>query len=751
MDEETARILHVKPGQKMCTNCVQRLKDNPVDDEQDTTMNVDYALPPSEQIETLKDNVLSLGCSPLKSVSKRDKRRYGKRKARDMASAAKCNVAKALHLESNELSSTESECCVKCQDQERLIDLLKQKCMVSSRQEKLKLLTLAPASWSIKRTANEFQVTKHLVKKSRALKKSKGILADPISRKGKTLDSDIKDRVVALYQSDEYSRICPGKKDYVSVKVNGVKEQRQKRLLLVNVKELHIEYLKETGDKIGFSTFAELRPKWCVPVSSTGMHSVCVCEIHQNVKLLVCAIPGQCTYKELMGKVVCNIDNRNCMLHLCDNCPGKEALSEYLLQLFSDNDVDHDDMISYKQWLHTDRTTLVSIQQLMPEFVETACNAIHGLRPHHFINKSQSSYLKSLKQNIPENQVIILSDFAENYSFVVQDAVQGHHWDNSQATLHPFAVYHNDSGKVKCLSMCVISDCLRHDTTTVHAFVSNVLAHLKKELPNITKVIYFSDGAASQYKNYKNFSNVCNHENDHGLKAEWHFFATSHGKSPCDGIGGTVKRLVARASLQATVDNHILTARDMFKWSEEHIRGITFLFVTADDVQENTTRFGLEDRYSSAKKIPGIRSHHSFIPLSENELAMRRISSDDMFTKMAVIDIDAAAGAAVPIATYQPGQYVACIYDQDWYIGNVVEIAEEHDDVLVTFMTRRVSTLSWPPETRKDECWIPTQHIICHIDAPELQGRGARSYTLSAVDYDTVQRLLPTFLNGATQ
>ena len=28
------------------------------------------------------------------------------------------------------------------------------------------------------------------------------------------------------------------------------------------------------------------------------------------------------------------------------------------------------------------------------------------------------------------------------------------------------------------------------------------------------------------------------------------FFATSHGKSPCDGIGGTIKHLVARASLQ---------------------------------------------------------------------------------------------------------------------------------------------------------------------------------------------------------
>jgi hypothetical protein len=31
---------------------------------------------------------------------------------------------------------------------------------------------------------------------------------------------------------------------------------------------------------------------------------------------------------------------------------------------------------------------------------------------------------------------------------------------------------------------------------------------------------------------------------------EWHFFATSHGKSACDGVGGTLKWLVAKASLQ---------------------------------------------------------------------------------------------------------------------------------------------------------------------------------------------------------
>ena len=61
--------------------------------------------------------------------------------------------------------------------------------------------------------------------------------------------------------------------------------------------------------------------------------------------------------------------------------------------------------------------------------------------------------------------------------------------------------------------------------------------------------MYFSDGAASQYKNRKNFLNLCFHKSDFGVPAEWHFSATSHGKGACDGLGGTVKCLAARASL----------------------------------------------------------------------------------------------------------------------------------------------------------------------------------------------------------
>ena len=57
-----------------------------------------------------------------------------------------------------------------------------------------------------------------------------------------------------------------------------------------------------------------------------------------------------------------------------------------------------------------------------------------------------------------------------------------------------------------------------------------------------TKVKYYTDGCASQYKNCKNFVNLCKHEKDFGVCEEWSFFATCHGKSGWDKIGGMGKR-----------------------------------------------------------------------------------------------------------------------------------------------------------------------------------------------------------------
>ena len=66
--------------------------------------------------------------------------------------------------------------------------LLKEKLKMSSTQEKVKILTLAPESWSISKTCNEFDVSEYLVKKARKLKNSKGILAEPEKKERKCIE-----------------------------------------------------------------------------------------------------------------------------------------------------------------------------------------------------------------------------------------------------------------------------------------------------------------------------------------------------------------------------------------------------------------------------------------------------------------------------------------------------------------------------------------------------------------------------------
>ena len=140
-------------------------------------------------------------------------------------------------------------------------------------------------------------------------------------------------------------------------------------------------------------------------------------------------------------------------------------------------------------------------------------------------------------------------------------------------------MYHNDdNGKLKCDCYCVILDHLLHDQNAVHCFISLVIPKICTRNPRINRIKYFSDGAVSEYKNFKSLINLMYHEHDFNLKAEHHFFATSHGKSPCDGIGGTIKREAANASLRAAVTNQILTPEQLFLWAKENINGVIMYY-----------------------------------------------------------------------------------------------------------------------------------------------------------------------------
>ena len=113
------------------------------------------------------------------------------------------------------------------------------------------------------------------------------------------------------------------------------------------------------------------------------------------------------------------------------------------------------------------------------------------------------------------------------------------------------------------------------------------------------------------------------------MDAEWIFFATSHGKSTCDGIGGFVKRYVTKRSFQRSLHNQILSYQSMLDLCVREIPSITFFSVSQEEMVNLCA--DLEDCFAKSKNMRGTSSSHHFVPLSCNKIAEKLTSEDREF------------------------------------------------------------------------------------------------------------------------
>ena len=130
-----------------------------------------------------------------------------------------------------------------------------------------------------------------------------------------------------------------------------------------------------------FSKFAELRPKHCILAGASGTHSVCVCTIHQHLKLMLLSMRllDLATYHHCLARISCNPPLPKCYLGECDACPGVVKFKEELIVLLDM------DQIVYKQWIATYRSTLETFCVPAEEFIDIFCEKLELLRPHSFI------------------------------------------------------------------------------------------------------------------------------------------------------------------------------------------------------------------------------------------------------------------------------------------------------------------------------------------------------------------------------
>jgi len=360
----------------------------------------------NDRIEYLNKGLSVLGSSPIKK-RKLTQKRYSEEKVKKITEAIK---KKVFHANDDGPDGVDED----DDDDVTILRTLQESFNTSTdRSHKVQILTIF-RHWSYQKIQVHFPTaTRHMITITKNIAKDKGILGDPNPKSHPSLGADVTNSIMNFYQSDEHTQIMPGKKDFVSVIVDGHKIQMQKRLILNNLKELYELFKKDYPEmKCSFSKFASMRPKHCVLAGASGTHSVCVCPIHENVKLLIDGANLKCitadskrpitNYHDCLDRMMCDVQSTNCFLGLCDKCPGVENIIEELQQTFDDKLIEN---VKYKQWVTIDRTSLQTLISTVDEFLQLLSNDFKKLLLHSFLVKKQMEFLNYKKKKYNEKRM----------------------------------------------------------------------------------------------------------------------------------------------------------------------------------------------------------------------------------------------------------------------------------------------------------------------------------------------------------
>jgi hypothetical protein len=271
---------------------------------------------------------------------------------------------------------------------------------------------------------------------------------------------------------EDNSRMQPGKGDAIK---SSSGERKQTIILTNYLGDLYQKFLAEKAQvKLSLATFCRLRPRHILPAKFISRTS-CLCIKHQHMSL-------KCqTLKKF--NIVMNENPEN----LIDKCPELErAMTEML-----------PNEVTYRVWKQVNvdekkKMKVVEKKQInqivdKPEFIELMKIELNQFSGYVDRVRTQYREIKILKENLPENEIIVQMDFVENYTCKSLAEVQSAYWNQTPVALHPIVVYYRgQSSTLEDKSIAIISDELSHSTSTVCTFLDTLIPVLKEFRPNTT-------------------------------------------------------------------------------------------------------------------------------------------------------------------------------------------------------------------------------------------------------------------------
>ena len=437
--------------------------------------------------------------------------------------------------------------------------------------------------------------------------------------------------VINFYNSDVISRQMPGKKDRIVKRENGERETFQTKVLN-DYQEVNFDRFKTEfpDEKIGRTLFFSLRPDY-VFTSAHMKGFSCLCTKHENFGLL---LKSARPYFEEHFPINPDAFHRKV-----------ETLAEMkrILDETAFPAVEDDDKVGIRQWRSvqvksfskkTGKPVTTRKTKCMPDVVDMIAlkkkliEQYTAFIVHSYRIRSQHSFIKHLKATLKIGELIVYEDYAENHSLKPGDrAVQSSYWNQQFVTMHCICVYWRGlDGEIHYQSFVYLSSIMSHDSAFVITCHKSLL---KKDLKEVVKdditfhfMHFISDSPMNQYRNKYDAEFTSLIEELFGIKAAHHYTEAGHGKSVCDGIGGSFKRRADEASLSG---RHVITTtQELYKYAvieEKNIKPIYVSEYAYDVTMKDIIIWG--DFLSPLK---GAVELHTVIPIDQGIVATNEVS-----------------------------------------------------------------------------------------------------------------------------
>ena len=124
-----ARVMGLKPGQKLCISCRKHLwNEAGLESVHNVSTDSEDFKPRDELQKEMNDAAIALGCSPIKSKRYDDNKPYVKSKVNEIKVATQKKLCQLMDIPAAVDIDTNNEQCNKCKDFDQLIELIKEKC-----------------------------------------------------------------------------------------------------------------------------------------------------------------------------------------------------------------------------------------------------------------------------------------------------------------------------------------------------------------------------------------------------------------------------------------------------------------------------------------------------------------------------------------------------------------------------------------------------------------------------------------------